>query len=59
MEIKEEIKQIIESLPEDVLPELLQHLREIEKESMAHLDLSLNLNTILTEDDELLERLAQ
>ncbi len=59
MEIKEEIKQIVDTLPEDVLGELLQYLRQIEKESTSQLHLSLNLNTVLTEDDELLERLAQ
>ena len=59
MEIKEEIKQIVDTLPEDVLGELLQYLRQIEKESTSQLHLSLNLNTVLAEDDELLERLAQ
>lgn len=59
MEIKEEIKQIVDTLPEDVLGELLQYLRQIEKESKSQLHLSMNLNTILAEDDELLERLAQ
>lgn len=59
MEIKEEIKQIVDTLPEDVLGELLQYLRQIEKESTSQLHLSMNLNTVLTEDDELLERLAQ
>ena len=59
MEIKEEIKQIVDALPEDVLGELLQYLRQIEKESANQIHLSSNLNTILAEDDELLERLAQ
>lgn len=59
MEIKEEINQIVETLPEDVLSDLLQYLRQIEKESADKIRLSLNLNTILTEDDDLLERLAQ
>ena len=59
MEIKEEINQIVDTLPEDVLSELLQYLRQIEKESTSQMHLSLNLNTVLAEDDELLERLAQ
>lgn len=59
MEIKEEINQIVETLPEDVLSDLLQYLKQIEKESADKIRLSLNLNTILTEDDDLLERLAQ
>ena len=59
MEIKEEIKQIVDTLPENALVELLQYLRQIEKKSKDQLHLSMNLNTILVEDDELLERLAQ
>ena len=59
MEIKEEIKQIVDTLPEDVLGELLQYLRQIEKESRSQLHLSLNINTVLAEDNELLERLVE
>lgn len=59
MEITEELKQIVNTLPEDVLGELLQYLRQIEKESTSQLHLSMNLNTVLAEDDDLLERLAQ
>lgn len=59
MKIKEEIKQIVDALPEDVLGELLQYLRKIEKESKRQLNLSLNINTVLAEDDEVLERLAE
>lgn len=59
MEIRAEINQIVENLPEDVLSKVLQYLRQIEKESGDKIRLSLNLNTILEEDDELLERLAQ
>ena len=59
MEIKEEINQIVETLPEDVLSELLQYLRQIKKGSKSQLHLPMNPNTILAEDDELLERLAQ
>ena len=59
MEIKEEINQIVETLPEDVLSELLQYLRQIEKESGDKIRLSLTINSILTEDDNSLERLAQ
>lgn len=59
MEIRAEINQIVERLPEDVLSEVLQYLRQIEKESGDKIRLSLNLNRILEEDDELLECLAQ
>lgn len=59
METKEEIVQIVSKLPNEVLGELLQYLRQIEKTTAEKMRLSLNLNTILTEDRELLEKLAK
>ncbi|MFN4145323.1 MAG: hypothetical protein ACK4GN_05830 [Runella sp.] len=59
MELKQEIIQIINKLPHEVLGELLQHLRQVEKTTKEKIHLSLNLNTILTEDRELLEKLAK
>jgi|GEM_PF-542731 hypothetical protein len=58
MEIKQEIVQIVNKLPAEVLGELLQYLRHVEKSTPEKMRLSLNLNTILTEDRELLEKLA-
>jgi hypothetical protein len=59
MELKQEITQIVNTLPEDVLGEVLQYLQQLEKVSHEKMRLSLNLKTILTEDRELLERLAK
>lgn len=59
MGIKQEIVQIVNSLPDEVLGELLHYLRQVEKSSAEKMRLSLNLNTILTEDKELLEKLAK
>lgn len=59
METKEEIVQIVSKLPNEVLGELLQYLRQVEKTTAEKMRLSLNLNTILTEDRELLEKLAK
>lgn len=59
MEPKNEIVQIVNKLPDEVLGELLQYLRQVEKTSPEKMRLSLNLNTILTEDRELLEKLAK
>ena len=59
MEVKQEINQIVDALPKEVLNELLQYLRQVEKASQEKIRLSLNLKTILTEDKELLERLAK
>jgi len=59
MELKQEIVQIVDKLPNVVLGELLQYLRQVEKTNAAKMRLSLNLNTILKEDQELLEKLAK
>lgn len=59
MELKQEIAQIVDKLPNEVLGELLQYLRQVEKTTVEKMRLSLNLNTILTEDRDLLEKLAK
>lgn len=59
MELKQEIEQIVDKLPNDVLVELLQYLRQVEKTTTEKMRLSLNLQTILTEDRELLKKLAK
>ncbi len=59
MELKQEIVQIVNNLPNEVLGELLQYLRQVEKTTTEKMRLSINLNTILTEDRELLEKLAK
>lgn len=59
MEIKQEIEEIVNKLPDEVLGELLQYLRQVEKKTTEEMRLSLDLNIILTEDQELLEKLAK
>ncbi len=59
MEARQEIMQIVNTLPNDILEGLLQYLRQIEKSSKDTMQLSANLRTILKEDKELLERLAK
>jgi len=56
---RQEIAQIVDTLPEEVLGELLQYLRQVEKASQEKARLSLHLKTILLEDKDLLERLAK
>ena len=56
---RQEIAQIVDTLPEEVLGELLQYLRQVEKASQEKARLSLHLKTILLEDKGLLERLAK
>jgi site-specific recombinase len=59
MEPKQEIAQIIDMLPDEVLNELVQYLRQVEKASQEKARMSLHLKTIFLEDKELLERLAK
>lgn len=59
METKQEIVQIVNKLPNEILEEVLLYLRQVEKTTTEKMRLSLNLNTILTEDRELLEKLAK
>lgn len=59
MELKQEITQIIDTLPEDVLSELVQYLRQVEKASQEKARMSLHLKTSLLEDRDVLERLAK
>lgn len=59
MEIRQEITQILNTLPTEVLGEVLQFLRHIEQGVQEKLRLSENLKTVLQEDRELLTKLAQ
>ena len=59
MEIKQEITNIVDTLPNEVLDDLLIYLKKVQKASEKKITLSLNLNTILIEDKEVLEKLAK
>ena len=59
MNVKQESTQIVDTLPDEVLNELLEYLRQVEKSLQEKVRLSLNLKIILTEDQELLEKLAK
>lgn len=59
MDTKQKIVQIVETLPDELLEDLLNFLEQIEKEPQDKMRLSLNLGKILIEDEDVLERLAQ
>jgi hypothetical protein len=59
MEIKQEIAQIVDQLPNEVLVELLGYLRQLEESSNDKARRSLHLHSILTEDKEVLDRLSK
>lgn len=58
-EVKTAIYELLEHSSEQVLQEVFDYLKSIDNESERSITLSHNLRTILTEDKELLERLAQ
>ena len=58
-DIKLEIQKTLEGIPENVLQEILDYLKEVQGKSVHKVKLSKNLRDILVEDKELLERLAK
>lgn len=58
-EIKSEIQKTLEGIPENVLQEILDYLKEIRGKSAEKVKLGKNLRDILVEDKDLLERLAK
>ena len=58
-EIKKEIQKSLDNVPDSVLQDILDFLKQAEKQPAGRLSLTKNLRDILTEDKELLERLAK
>ena len=58
-EIKSEIQRTLDNIPENVLQDILDYLKSIQGKSADKVKLSKNLRDILTEDKELLDRLAK
>jgi hypothetical protein len=58
-EIKSEIQKSLDRVPETVLQDVLDFLRQAEGQSSERINLAINLRTILEEDKQLLQRLAQ
>lgn len=59
MKVKDQINQIIERLPEEILGDLLKYLHKIEETPSDKFKMSQNLSQILEEDSKLLEELAK
>ena len=58
-QIKIEIQKVLNSVPKVVLEDILKYLKTIQNKSPDSIHLSQNIRKILTEDRELLEKLAQ
>jgi mRNA-degrading endonuclease RelE of RelBE toxin-antitoxin system len=59
IEIKTEIQKVLDQVPETVLQDVLDFLKELQTKSADQIKLTNNLRKILSEDRELLEKLAQ
>ena len=58
-ELKSEIQKLLEDVPENVLQDILKFLQQIHDSPSDKVQLSQRLSKILSEDGELLQRLAQ
>ncbi len=58
-EIKSEIQKVLDSVPENILQDVLDFLKELQDQPADKIRLTNNLRQILSEDKELLEKLAQ
>ena len=58
-DLKLEIQKKLEHVPDAILKSILDYLKEAESQSMDKTMMAINLNRILKEDKQLLERLAQ
>jgi len=59
IEIKTEIQKVLDQVPENVLQNVLDFLKELQTKSADDRKFANNLRNILSEDKELLEKLAQ
>jgi hypothetical protein len=59
VEVKTEIIKVLEQVPEDVLADLLNYVKELQKHSSEDIELAKFMKETLVEDRELLEKLAQ
>jgi|LauGreSBDMM110SN_4_FD.fasta_scaffold172678_1 hypothetical protein len=58
-EAKEQINKVLDSVSDEALESILYYLKGLTSKSESDLILSNNLNRILSEDKEVLERLAK
>ncbi len=58
-QIKNEIEKLLDIVPDEVLQDLLDFLKQAQKQTSDQLELSNYIKKILTEDKHLLEKLAK
>lgn len=59
IEIKKEITKVLDQVPEKLLVDILNLLKEVQSEQSSRSTLTSNFKKILSEDSNLLQKLAQ
>ncbi|MFM1998495.1 MAG: hypothetical protein RL204_442 [Bacteroidota bacterium] len=59
MQIQSEIQKVLDTVPESVLQDVLNFLKELQDQPAEKVRLTSDLRKILSEDKDLLEKLAQ
>ncbi len=59
IQVRTEIQKVLEQVPEDILPEVLDYLKQIQRLSPETVKLNNDINRIFSEDKGLFERLAK
>jgi len=59
VQVKTEIQKVLDKVPEEVLTDVLQYLKELQKQPSENIQLAKFMKQTLSEDRELLEKLAQ
>jgi RNase adaptor protein for sRNA GlmZ degradation len=57
-ELKQEIYKVVDNMPEEILQNILEYFKELEHSSKDRIKMAQNIKTILSEDRELLHKLA-
>jgi len=59
IQVKTEIQKVLDQVPDEVLTDILDYLKELQKQTPENVQLAKFMKQTLAEDRELLERLAQ
>ena len=59
IEIKKEISKVLDQVPEKLLADILDLLKEVQSDNSSSATLTSNFKKILSEDSDLLHKLAQ
>lgn len=58
-DLKLEIQKTLDNIPDDILQDVLTYLKMVEEQSHTRIELYQRVKTIIRQDKDLLQRLAQ